>query len=177
MSSGRRADLCGTAGMQGRGGGVDDVDQRRASHSSRQDPPHAPHRARPQARQIRHVRSHSKHAHLAHDMAHLFLQSYPALCVAVLLNNPLASLLLQTLRHSSSICRLRRNEPICWLRRNQPGNASGPWDSRLIDVACRCRVVEDYAVVFFGSAVFKISRLLFIAMMCAALIGGSDAHR
>jgi hypothetical protein len=36
-------------------------------------------------------------------------------------------------------------------------------------------VVEDYAVVFFGSAVFKISRLLFIAMMCAAPASASAA--
>jgi hypothetical protein len=30
------------------------------------------------------------------------------------------------------------------------------------------RVIEDYAVIYCGSAVFKISRLLLIAMMCAA---------
>jgi hypothetical protein len=36
-------------------------------------------------------------------------------------------------------------------------------------------VVEDYAVVFFGSAVFKISRLLFIAMMCAAPASSTNA--
>jgi hypothetical protein len=29
------------------------------------------------------------------------------------------------------------------------------------------RVIEDYAVIYCGSAVFKISRLLLIAMMCA----------
>jgi hypothetical protein len=34
--------------------------------------------------------------------------------------------------------------------------------------SCGGRVVEDYAVIYFGSAVFKISRLLLIAMMCAA---------
>ncbi len=28
------------------------------------------------------------------------------------------------------------------------------------------RVVEDYAVLYFGSAIFKIARLLFIAMLC-----------
>ncbi len=27
-----------------------------------------------------------------------------------------------------------------------------------------CRVVEDYGVIYLGSAVFKIARLLFIAM-------------
>ncbi len=26
--------------------------------------------------------------------------------------------------------------------------------------------MKDYAVIYFGSAIFKISRLLFIAMMC-----------
>jgi hypothetical protein len=30
------------------------------------------------------------------------------------------------------------------------------------------RVLEDYAVIYCGSAVFKISRLLLIAMMCDA---------
>ncbi len=30
------------------------------------------------------------------------------------------------------------------------------------------RIIEDYAVIYCGSAVFKISRLLLIAMMCAA---------
>ncbi len=39
------------------------------------------------------------------------------------------------------------------------------------------RVVEDYAVIFFGSAVFKISRLLLIAMMCAAPACSSVARR
>ncbi len=28
------------------------------------------------------------------------------------------------------------------------------------------RMIEDYAVLYFGSAIFKIARLLFIAMLC-----------
>ena len=32
-----------------------------------------------------------------------------------------------------------------------------------------CRVIEDYAVLYFGSAMFKIVRLLLIAMMCVHL--------
>ena len=28
------------------------------------------------------------------------------------------------------------------------------------------RILEDYAVLYFGSAIFKIARLLFIAMLC-----------
>ena len=31
-------------------------------------------------------------------------------------------------------------------------------------LAAHCRVVEDYGVIYLGSAVFKIARLLFIAM-------------
>ncbi len=38
-----------------------------------------------------------------------------------------------------------------------------PW-SRLLNNDDRCRVVEDYGVIYLGSAVFKIARLLFIAM-------------
>ena len=33
----------------------------------------------------------------------------------------------------------------------------------------RCRVVEDYGVIYLGSAVFKIARLLFIAMFSVHL--------
>jgi hypothetical protein len=32
-----------------------------------------------------------------------------------------------------------------------------------------CRIIEDYAVLYFGSAMFKIGRLLLIAMMCVHL--------
>ncbi len=32
-----------------------------------------------------------------------------------------------------------------------------------------CRVLEDYAVICFGSAIFKVTRLLFIAMLSVHL--------
>ncbi len=31
---------------------------------------------------------------------------------------------------------------------------------------CPLRVIEDYMVLYFGSAMFKIARLLFVAMSC-----------
>ena len=36
-------------------------------------------------------------------------------------------------------------------------------------VACVFRVVEDYGVIYLGSAVFKIARLLFVAMVSVHL--------
>ena len=37
-----------------------------------------------------------------------------------------------------------------------------------------CRVIEDYAVLYFGPAMFKIARLLLVALMWAVLLDMID---
>ena len=140
--------LCSCAGVPGRGGSVDVSGQRCAGHPSRQDPPHPSHRARPQARQIRHVRSHS-----APDSTPLPAGVCPR---ATISRRPRPLELVELL--SDGECRRRE---VWWLQRAHAETRTGT-------AVIPGRIIEDYAVIYCGSAVFKISRLLFIALMCVA---------